>query len=212
MKQAAFLLMFILCTHSNALADILSVGSFSTTGLTGWSEKSFKGATEYKPIREDGRTVIKSHSSNSASGLIKQINIDPIRYRYLRWSWKIGSTVKHGDEEKKSGDDYAARIYVVFPGRFFWQTKAINYIWSNRLPKGSHRPNAFSANVMMVAVESGPELAGTWLTEKRDVADDYRRLFGGEPGAIQAIAIMTDTDNTGGEADAWYGDITMATE
>ena len=62
---------------------------------------------------------------------------------------------------------------------------------------------------MMVAVESGDEKAGTWITEERNVYEDYRTLFGEEPPVIGAVALMTDTDNTGGEAIAYYGDITL---
>jgi hypothetical protein len=64
---------------------------------------------------------------------------------------------------------------------------------------------------MMVAVESGDENAGTWVTEERNVYEDYRRLFGEDPPDIGAVALMTDTDNTGGEATAYYGDITLQT-
>jgi hypothetical protein len=42
------------------------------------------------------------------------------------------------------------------------------------------------------------------------VLADYRRIFGEEPGAVDAVAIMTDTDNTGASATAWYGDIRFA--
>jgi hypothetical protein len=89
----------------------------------------------------------------------------------------------------------------------FWRTKAINYIWANRLPQGESLPNAFTSNAVMVAVESGDGKAGTWVTEERNVYEDYRALFGEDPPAIDAIALMTDTDNTGGEAEAYYGDI-----
>ena len=101
-------------------------------------------------------------------------------------------------------------MYVVFPGFFFWQTKAINYVWAGRLPKEESFPNPYTRNAMMVVVESGADKAGTWVTEQRDILADYRRLFGGEPRKLGAIAIMTDTDNTGGSATAWYGDITLS--
>jgi hypothetical protein len=211
MKLTVFMTVIIIYAASIALADTISIGNFSADGLSGWSEKSFKGATEYKLVKEGKRAVVKAYSRGSASGLFKKAQFDPARYRYLRWSWKIGATIKNGDERTKAGDDYAARVYVIFPGRFFWQMKAINYIWSNRLSKGEYVPNAFSANAMMLAVESGPDSAGTWISEERDLLADYRRLFGEEPREIGAIAIMTDTDNTGGEATAWYGDITLST-
>jgi hypothetical protein len=63
---------------------------------------------------------------------------------------------------------------------------------------------------MMIAVESGPELAGQWVTVRRNVVDDYRKAFGEDPPQVGAIAIMTDTDNTGESATAWYGDISAS--
>jgi len=112
-----------------------------------------------------------------------------------------------GDERTKGGDDYAARVYVVFPSTLFWRTRAVNYIWANRLPRGAFLPNAYTGNAVMVAVESGDGNAGRWIDEERDLAEDYRRAFGEDPPRIGAVAIMTDTDNTGEEAVAWYGAI-----
>jgi len=63
----------------------------------------------------------------------------------------------------------------------------------------------------MLAVESGPSKAGQWVNEERDIQADYRRVFGENPPEAGGVAIMTDTDNTGGEATAWYGDITLST-
>ena len=206
------LVVCIMALASIVRAEELAVSRFSIEGLTGWTAKSFKGNTDYRVVTEDGRTAVKATSQAAASGLAKEIRFDPAKFRYLRWSWKIDHTIKGGDEKTKAGDDYAARVYVVFPGRFFWQTKAINYIWANRLPKGESIPNAFASGAMMVAVESGPSQAGQWLTEERDILADYRRLFGEEPGEAEAIAIMTDTDNTGESATAWYGEITLSTE
>ena len=193
-------------------ADEIPVSRFNTEGLTGWESKRFKRTTEYHLVKEEGRTVVKASSHNAASGLIKKISFNPAHYRYLRWSWKIDGPIAGGDEKTKAGDDYAARLYVVFSGRFFWQTRAINYIWANRLSKGDSIVNAFTSNIIMVAVESGTDNAGRWVIEERDVLADYRHLFGSEPGEASAIAIMTDTDNTGGSAEAWYGDISLATE
>lgn len=204
---------FILITFAAvSQADEVPVSRFASEGLAGWESKVFKGSTDYQLVQDNGRTVIRAHSRGTASGLFKKVNLDPLRFRYLHWSWKIAGTVKNGDEKIKAGDDYAARVYVVFPGRFFWQTKAINYIWANRLPIGQSIPNAFTGNTMMVAVESGPAKSGQWLTEERDIVADYRRLFGEEPRQIGAIAIMTDTDNTGSEATAWYGEISISTD
>ncbi len=190
----------------------LVVSRFATEALNGWESKSFKGTTEYRIVQEDGRRVLKAHAQGAASGLSKKLSFDPHTYRYLRWSWKVAGTIASGNEWAKQGDDCAARIYVVFPGRFFWQMRALNYIWANKLPKGRFLPDAFTANAMLIAVESGPGRAGQWVSEQRDILADYRRVFGEEPSAAGAIAIMTDTDNTGSEATAWYGEITLSTK
>jgi len=202
----------LLTLPTAALPAELAVSNFATMGLGGWESKSFKGITDYRIVQEQGRTVVKAVSHAAASGLVKKITFDSRQYRYLRWSWKIASTIKDGDETSRRGDDYAARVYVIFPGRFFWQTKAINYIWANKLARGKSLPNAYTANAQMLAVESGNDKAGQWLSEERDLLADYRALFGEEPQRAAAVAIMTDTDNTGGTAEAWYGEISLATE
>ena len=192
-----------------ALSADLAVGSFSTGDLTGWTPKIFKGETVYRLVENDGRTVLKAESRGAASGLFKEVRLDPRSAPVLRWSWKIERTLSKGDERTKAGDDYAARVYVVFPSVLFWRTRAVNYIWANRLPAGESLPNAYTSNAVMVAVESGNDKAGTWVREERNIYEDYRALFGKEPPDLGAVAIMTDTDNTGEEATAWYGDITL---
>jgi hypothetical protein len=205
-----FITMLLACASSVAAGEI-QVSHFISEGLTGWEPKIFKGSTQYLLQQENGRAVVKAVSHAAASGMIRKIHFDPSTYRYLRWSWKIAHTIKAGDETAKAGDDYAARLYVIFPGRFFWQMKAINYIWANRLPVGEHVQNSFATGAQMLAVESGNAKAGQWVSEERDLLADYRLLFGTDPQAADAIAIMTDTDNTGESAEAWYGEISLAT-
>lgn len=203
-------------------AILLSV-AFSAAGLTdgreqvlddyknglapGWETKSFAGQTHYTVEKNDTQSYIYATSEGAASGLFYKIEYDPKERPWLKWNWKIDHILAKGNAHSKAGDDYAARLYVVFPSFFFWNTKALNYIWANRLPKGEAVPNSFTANAVMVAVESGPELAGQWVSEKRNIYEDYRRAFGEDPPKVGAIAIMTDTDNTGESASASYGPI-----
>jgi hypothetical protein len=204
----ALMLVLFLLAPPGFCEDLL-LGNFSAGDLSGWMPKVFQGKTSYTLVREGERSVLQAESRMAASGLYKEVDIDPRKYPVLRWSWKIEGTIPKGNGRTKEGDDYAARVYVVFPRTLFWRTKAINYIWANTLPKGEALPNAFSSNAMMVAVESGDENTGTWVAEERNVYEDYRKLFGEDPPPIGAVALMTDTDNTGGEATAYYGDITL---
>lgn len=196
-----------------AAAGVVTVGHFSAGDLAGWEPEEFKGVTTYSLVREDGRQVLQAVSRGSASALVKKIEADPAQTPMLSWSWKIEGTLPGGDGRSKAGDDFAARVYVVFPSFFFWNTRALNYVWANKLPVGRAWPNAFAGdNVMMMAVNSGDGQAGKWVSHRRDLAADFRRLFGEEPPGIGAIAVMTDSDNTKGSAVAYYGDITLSSK
>lgn len=206
--------------NSAALVVLLS-----TAGLQGWEPLTFpkvKNHTSY----ESSSGTIHAEADASASGLV----FFPVpELPILRWRWKITGTLPKGDETKKSGDDYAARVYITFkydPSRVGLATRlkygaikalrgeypphnAITYIWANKLPKGEAVPSPYTSRVMMVAVRSGNAEAGEWRSEERNVREDYRRLFKEEPPPYAGVAIMTDADDTGGTAEAWYADIAM---
>ncbi|MEW5910117.1 MAG: DUF3047 domain-containing protein, partial [Thermodesulfobacteriota bacterium] len=175
----------------------------------------------------DGVSVIMAKSDASASGLIREIVINPLEYPVIRWRWKIENILKKGDAGRKEGDDYPARVYVTFqydPAKAGFLEKSkyeaarliygqypphrtINYIWESRLPKGSVLPNSYTNRTMMFVVESGSEKLNRWIEEERNVYEDYRRAFSEDPPMISGVAIMTDTDNTGETATAYFGDI-----
>jgi len=190
----------------------LVIDSFQSGISDQWQEKRFKGQTHYKAAQKDNLSSIMAESNGAASGLFFKITYKPETYPIIEWSWQIEHVLAAGNARLKEGDDYAARIYVVFPSLFFWRTKAINYVWANKLDKGELLPNAYTPNAAMIAVESGNQHAGQWLTERRNIIEDYQRAFGEPPPEVGAIAIMTDTDDTGEQARAWYGPITIKSE
>ncbi|MDN5935275.1 MAG: DUF3047 domain-containing protein [Nitrosospira sp.] len=205
--------MLCLPLSSWAAGERVDIARFSRNDLSGWQSKAFSGETRYSLQNENGRTALHADSSAAASGLYREVSIDLGKTPVINWAWKIGNTLAAADERTRAGDDYSARIYVVFSGGLmFWRTRAINYVWSNKQPVGSDWSNAFTGNARMLDVESGSGRIGQWVNERRDVRADYRRLFGMEPGRVDAVAIMTDTDNTGATATAWYGDIWFSTE
>jgi hypothetical protein len=172
-----------------------------------WEEKRFSGRTLYTVIPEGEGRVLRAESRGTASGLILRQGFDPREFPYLTWRWKVTNILEKGDATRKEGDDYAARVYIIFPHWFPPKTRSINYIWANRLPKGEYLPNSYFSNAMMLAVRSGPAETGHWFTERRNIMQDYQMLFGEDPPRAGAIAIMTDTDNTGEWATAWYDDL-----
>ncbi len=206
------LLLLIAVTTIEANDQELHLGRFSTGNQTGWKEQTlglFKAKTVYTITKDNDKSVLMARSNKSASGQIYKTTLDPKEYQTLKWSWKIDHTIKKGDEKTKDGDDFAARVYVVFPRGLFSSTRAICYVWGNKLPKGEHVVSPFTPNIITVAVDSGPELAGRWTFHQQNIYDDYRRFFGEEPPRIGGVAVMTDTDNTGESAVGYYGDISL---
>jgi hypothetical protein len=195
-----------------------------------WEPLTFKDIekrTEYALVKEGDTTVLRAEAEASASGLIREIEVDPREYPVVRWRWKVGNVLKKGNVRRKSGDDYPARLYITFELKldgleFFEKLKyravklvygryppfrVINYIWANKAPEGIMVPNAYTDKAMMFVVQSGEEKLNQWVHEERNVYKDYKQAFGAEPPAISGVAVMTDTDNTGESATAYYGDI-----
>ncbi len=176
--------------------------------INDWGQEVFDEKTRYDVVSVDGKPYVKAISKSSASGLVRHIDIDLTKSPYMNWTWKIDNILKDVDETQKRGDDYPARVYVVISGGFFfWRTRAISYVWASQQEKGSHWPNAFTDNATMVAVQSGDENLGKWVTEKRNVLEDIKNLLGIDATEINAVAIMTDTDNSKQSAVAYYGNI-----
>lgn len=198
----------------------------------GWKPLYFEKVTNrttYTIEKEGGNYFVKAESNASASGIYKEVDIDPKIYNTIQWKWKAENILKKGDETKKTGDDYAARVYIIFrydhENASLWEkTKygavkliygkyppkaVLNYIWANKLPKGDAIDNAFTDRAKMMAVESGGSELGKWISEERNIYEDYKRLFKEEPPHIMGVAIMTDTDNTGESAVAYYDDILL---
>ena len=181
--------------------------------LAQWNSKSFKGDTLYQPVTIDGLDAVKAESQDAASGLVRKIKVDLTKTPYLHWSWRVENILRGTDEKTRQGDDYPARVYVIVSsGWFFWQTRALNYVWSSNQPVNSSWPNAFTGNAVMLAVRSGNANAGQWRQERRNVLQDLSEYLQKPFSHIDAVAIMTDTDNSGQSATAYYGEIYFSSE
>ena len=206
-RLPAMLLLALACPAALAQQPV-AVSRFATDGLDGWERESFSGETRYAVVQDDGQAVLQAKAQGAASGLYREVKVDLERTPWLTWRWKVEHPLDIADEQVKAGDDFAARVYVVVRyGWAFWQTRALNYVWASRLPVGATWPNPYTGKAHMAAVQSGAGRAGEWVTESHNVLEDYTRAFGEPPEGDVAVAVMTDTDQTGQSATAWYADI-----
>ncbi|MGB4056692.1 MAG: DUF3047 domain-containing protein [Alphaproteobacteria bacterium] len=183
--------------------------------LDPWKEHVFKGKTPYSIDRSSGANVIKASCINTASALYQENVVDLSKTPVLRWSWKVEDVHTQLQEKEKSGDDYPARVYVVYtPSRLTpWRTLAIDYVWSNNQDIGSIWPNAFTSNAIMVALQSGKTRSSqAWKHEARNVKQDFKKFFDIDLDTIDGLAIMTDCDNTGLSMTGFYKNIRFSSE
>jgi len=176
--------------------------------LKSWTEKVFKGKTNYDISQdEQGRGYLVAKSIGTSSALYMEVDVDLDLFPQLVWEWKAVTfpvKKKHQDLGDGSENDFAARVYAVFRGGTVFTTHVIQYVWDERFPVGETAHSVFSKNVKVLVVESGPPKDGQeWVTERRDIVKDYLMLYGKPPNKdLGAIALMTDSDNTRTESEA----------
>lgn len=186
-----------------AIAAIAAEGA-----IEGWQPVEFVGQTHYQRLETSSGWQVQAISNASASGLSNKHKIALNQTPILRWMWRVEQPIDHpADEKSKEGDDFVARVYVIKEGFFPWQSYAINYVWSRQYPVGAHWPNPYTDHAMMVVVDSCFNKSEQWQSHARDIKADFKQYFNMDIDQVDAVAIMTDTDNTGSRAEAVYRDI-----
>ncbi|WP_050416028.1 DUF3047 domain-containing protein [Azoarcus sp. CIB] len=184
-------------------------------------------ATRYRLVYWDGINAIEAHADRSMALLARPVDVDLRRTPTLCWHWRVEGIVTSADMTTKRGDDYAARVYVAFrlpPDELSLATRAklslarslygsdvpdaaISYVWDNRHPVGTRRPNAYTERTLMVVQRTGDRHVRTWVPERVNVLKDAREAFGTDRVELELLAIAADTDNTGEQVRSGFADI-----
>ena len=222
-----------------ALAQPADIAAFSTAAPggalpAGWRER---GVGRVPPAQitlvADGATVLQVKSHAAAGAATHALRVDPSSRPVLAWRWKVDRVVEAANLERRSGDDFAARVYVFFDvpegslpfvarmklrlARLLYgeelPTAGICYVWDNRHAAGTTAWSAYTDRIRIVVAESGSARAGEWVDARRDLEADFRAAFGSQwPGAvprITGVALGNDTDQTGETATALFGDVRL---
>lgn len=177
--------------------------------LKQWEEKLFQGRVKYWVDFEGPDGFVRSKSKSTASAIFYRIKFDVSEYPILTWKWRVGKfPEKKGIKDPKKLDDYAARVYVIFVSRFFTNFKCLEYVWDEKLPEGKIIESPYSSNIKQLVLKSGAGTGKEWVAEKRNIYDDYIKLFGEKPKMkVSAVALMTDAEGTESEAEGYFDDI-----
>jgi len=179
------------------------------SSLTEWKEKLLKGRVVYGVEKDNSSSYVRAESQNSASALYYKLKMDINKHPVISWKWRVDEFPTRKLPENissKKEEDFAARVYVMFPAMFFTKSKVIEYIWSETMPVGVFGSSGYSKNIKVFVLEKGK--SEDWRFEKRNIYDDYVKLFGSKPKLnVGAIAFMTDADSTQTKASAVYDEI-----
>ncbi len=229
-----FILVFV--SSVSGAEEQFVVGDFSGQYQAGqsfefWQPLEFDGVdahTVYTPVVDENIGVVQAESVGSSSGLVRKVSINVADYPIISWRWKIEDSIESANLTRKTGDDAPARLYITFAydsSHVGWLERvkfeainllygdyppngALTYVWASHVPKGTVLDSPYTDRVKMIVLQSGADKKGQWVSEKRNIGDDYHMAFDTEEiPLVSGVAIMTDTDNTGSKSMAWYGDI-----
>jgi hypothetical protein len=188
-----------------------------------------KVPTQYSVVRLSNRRTLMASASSSASMLRKDLRIEPEQLNALNFSWQIQKLIEGADMAHRDYDDSPVRLVLAFDGdRSQFSPKnavlselthalsgrpmpyaTLMYVWCNQRPVDSVIQNPRTDRIRKIVVESGASRLNQWITYERNIRADYEKAFGEPPGALIGIGLMTDSDNTRSQAQAWYGPIQL---
>ena len=199
-----------------------------------WEKVSLPGkvATSYALVQVSNRSALLANANASASMLRKDIHIAPENLNGLNFSWQVKRLIEGADMGDRDHDDSPVRLVLAFEGdrsRFSPKNAMLSelthaltgrpmpyatlmYVWCNHRPVESVIQNPRTDRIQKIVVESGEGRLNQWLTYERNVRADFEKAFGEPPGALIGIGLMTDSDNTRSQAQAWYGPIQLVTK
>lgn len=173
---------------------------------SGWKLKERSGKADISIVRDGSLHALRLRSSDTSFSIQKPFDLNPVEYPLLTWKWKVTQIPEGGDFRKRTADDQAAQLFLAFSN-----SNIIVYLWDSSAPQGltddAWAPPFLTIKAMVV--RSGRHETGKWLTETRNIYDDYRRIFGGEPPRISGVRIQINSQHTDSSCESFFADISF---
>jgi Protein of unknown function (DUF3047) len=182
----------------------------------GWKAQSW-GSPKYdlfSIVDNDGHRVLRLKSQDDGSTISKDIKgkVNLKDTPILEWSWRMAVLPKGGNACSKATDDEAGQVYVAWP-RFpeAVRSQIIGYIWDTTLPVGTICKSEKTGTVTYVVLRSGATDLGKWVTERRNVVEDFKQIYGHSPDDPAALSLAIDSNDTHSSAESFIGPIVFRT-
>ena len=179
---------------------------------SGWTGEGFGQRADYDfTIEQAGEARVLHLKSNDEHSTIVRDITGKVRLKetpILEWTWKANILPTGGDVRRNESTDIAAQLYIIWP-RFpaLLRSRIIGYVWDATTPAATMVKSQKTGTVTFIVLRSGTKDLGKWLTERRNVAEDYRDIFGEFPEDPTAITISIDSNDTRSTAESFIGPI-----
>jgi hypothetical protein len=185
-----------------------------STGVpAGWQKYETPGghpAYDFTVVEDAGRRALHMKSAGEHSTIAREVQADLTALPVLAWQWRVLRLPQGADLRNRATSDVTGYILAVWP-RFpaFARSRLIGYVWDPTLPVGTVIPSRKTGTVTFIVARRGEPGLGQWIDERRDVADDYRKVFGEAPPPLPVLALSIDTNDTRSPAEAMFGRIEL---
>ena len=169
-----------------------------------WQVKVNHGKPDISVCEGAEGSCLHLRSNKASFALEHGVDVDPARFPYLTWDWKVTQLPDGGDFRRAATDDQAAQLMVAFEDR-----RVLSYIWDTTAPKGAEQRAGFIPLVHLFAMvcQSGGNLANRWIAESRNVAGDYQRAFGRTAPRVKGLRIQINSQHTSTFAESYFGQV-----
>lgn len=161
----------------------------------------------YRVAEEDGNHFLRARADKQDVQIGLTKTFPPKQFPVLQWRWRVKQLPVGANERASQTNDSAAGVYVVFDGTIM--PRVVKYVWSSSLPVGAQVTSPAYWRAKIIVLESGAASAGEWRKETVNFYEDYKKLFGSEPGEVKGVALLTDSDGTATVAEADYDDFAL---
>jgi hypothetical protein len=178
---------------------------------TGWKSQNWGSPRyDFAIVANDGGKALHLKSANEGSTIVKDVKgkVNLKETPILEWTWKVMALPKGGNSCKKATDDQAAQVFVAWP-RFpeAVRSRIIGYVWDSTVPVGTICRSEKSGTVTYVVLRSGPAELGKWITERRNVVEDFRKVYNDDLEPPGAVSVAIDSNDTQSTSESFVGPI-----
>jgi hypothetical protein len=195
--------------RAGAQGDCVSLDDFKKGDVGAfppdWKPRKDAGREVYKIAEDGGMRFLRAVAKDLGVQAARDTQGWDLAARpMLTWSWRPRQFPKGADERESSGNDSALAVYMLVEHSRIKGPKAVKYIWSERVPVGTHLTSNNGLTQVRV-LRSGSAAGGGWTQESVNVLEDFKKYFDEKDTPKPAgIAVLTDGDDTNSTAAGDY--------